>query len=101
MKLQLIIQIEFVCLPCNIYLFIYFLKFSRHPDIKWAQRKDVVFITILLIDSKDEKVTLDPEGVLSYSATAGLDNNAYELKLELFDKVNVEVINFFEMYINH
>lgn len=75
-------------------MFIYDHKFSRHPEVKWAQREDTVFITILLADSKDAKVTLEPEGVLSYSATAGSDNNSYELKLELFDKVNVEVINF-------
>ncbi|XP_039001202.1 uncharacterized protein OsI_027940-like [Hibiscus syriacus] len=61
---------------------------SRHPEVKWAQRADKVFITVMLSDSKDAKVNLEPEGVFSFSGTAG--NNQYELKLELFDKVVVE-----------
>ncbi|XP_017634176.1 uncharacterized protein OsI_027940 isoform X1 [Gossypium arboreum] len=63
---------------------------SRHPEVKWAQRTDKVFITVLLPDSKNAKVNLEPEGVFNFSATAGTDNNTYELKLDLFDKVNVE-----------
>lgn len=63
---------------------------SRHPEVKWAQRTDKVFITVLLPDSKNAKVNLEPEGVFNFSATAGTDNNTYELKFDLFDKVNVE-----------
>ncbi|OMO81917.1 HSP20-like chaperone [Corchorus olitorius] len=63
---------------------------SRHPEVKWAQRTDKVFITVLLPDSKNAKVNLDPEGVFTFSANAGADNNLYELKLDLHDKVNVE-----------
>ncbi|KAK8570226.1 hypothetical protein V6N13_002921 [Hibiscus sabdariffa] len=63
---------------------------SRHPEVKWAQRADKVFITVMLSDSKDAKVNLEPEGVFSFSGTAGTGNNQYELKLELFDKVIVE-----------
>ncbi|XP_021280606.1 uncharacterized protein OsI_027940 [Herrania umbratica] len=63
---------------------------SRHPEVKWAQRSDKVFITVLLPDSKNAKVNLEPEGVFTFSANAGADNNLYELKLELHDKVNVE-----------
>ncbi|XVF21957.1 hypothetical protein REPUB_Repub12eG0133800 [Reevesia pubescens] len=63
---------------------------SRYPEVKWAQRADKVFITVLLPDSKNAKVNLEPEGVFTFSATAGADNNPYELKLELHEKVNVE-----------
>ncbi|XP_022758018.1 uncharacterized protein OsI_027940-like [Durio zibethinus] len=63
---------------------------SRHPEVKWAQRADKVFITVLLPDSKNAKVNLEPEGVFTFSATAGTDNNLYELRLDLHDKVNVE-----------
>ncbi|KAJ8749675.1 hypothetical protein K2173_026324 [Erythroxylum novogranatense] len=63
---------------------------SRHPEVKWAQRVDKVFITVVLSDSKNAKVNLDPEGVFTFSANAGADNNLYELKFDLFDKVNVE-----------
>ncbi|CAI9261068.1 unnamed protein product [Lactuca saligna] len=60
----------------------------RHPEIKWAQREDKFYITVLLADTKDEKVNLAPEGVFTLSASAG--QHEYDLKLELFDKVNVE-----------
>ncbi|GKC19553.1 putative HSP20-like chaperone [Tanacetum coccineum] len=59
---------------------------SRHPEIKWAQREDKVYITVVLADTK--KVNLAPECVFSFSATAG--QHAYDLKLELADKVNVD-----------
>ncbi|WOK93011.1 hypothetical protein Cni_G01703 [Canna indica] len=63
---------------------------SRHPEVKWAQRPDKVYITVQLPDAKDVKVNLEPEGIFTFSATAGAGNNTYELKLELYDKVNKE-----------
>ncbi|XP_056170823.1 uncharacterized protein OsI_027940 isoform X3 [Syzygium oleosum] len=63
---------------------------SRHPELKWAQRKDKVFLTVLLPDAKDAKVNLEPDGIFTFSAKAGAENHPYELKLELFDKVDVE-----------
>lgn len=68
-----------------------FIFFSRHPEVKWAQRLDKVFITVLLPDAKNAKVNLEPEGVFTFSASAGAEDHLYELKLELHDKVNVEV----------
>lgn len=58
--------------------------------MKWAEREDKVFLTVLLPDAKNPKVNLDPEGVFSFSGTAGAENHHYELKLHLHDKVNVE-----------
>ncbi|GLT28499.1 hypothetical protein SLA2020_034250 [Shorea laevis] len=63
---------------------------SRHPEVKWAQRNDKVFITVQLPDSKNAKVNLEPDGVFTFSANAGSDNKLYELKLDLYDKVKVE-----------
>lgn len=59
--------------------------------MKWAEREDKVYLTVLLPDAKDADVKLDPEGVFEFSAKAGPENQVYELKLELNDKVNVEV----------
>lgn len=59
--------------------------------MKWAQRADKIFVTVQLPDAKNAKVNLEPEGVFTFSASAGAENHVYELKLELFDKVNVEV----------
>ncbi|XP_019188478.1 PREDICTED: uncharacterized protein Os08g0359500-like isoform X3 [Ipomoea nil] len=63
---------------------------SRHPEVKWAQREDKIYITVLLADAKNPKVNLEPEGVFTFSATAGAENHLYEFKIELQDKVNVE-----------
>ncbi|XP_058076282.1 uncharacterized protein OsI_027940-like isoform X2 [Magnolia sinica] len=63
---------------------------SRHPEVKWAQGVDKVYITVLLPDANNVKVNLEPDGVLNFSATAGAENHSYELKLNLYDKVNVE-----------
>ncbi|KAJ4727666.1 HSP20-like chaperone [Melia azedarach] len=63
---------------------------SRVPEVKWAQRADKIFVTVQLPDAKNAKVNLEPEGVFTFSASAGAENHVYELKLELFDKVNVE-----------
>lgn len=64
---------------------------SRHPEVKWAQRADKLYLTVLLSDAKNAKVNLDPEGIFTFSGSAGAENHVYELKLELYDKVNVEV----------
>ncbi|GMH25962.1 hypothetical protein Nepgr_027805 [Nepenthes gracilis] len=63
---------------------------SLHPEVKWSQRVDKVYLTVQLPDAKNAKVNLDPEGTFAFSASAGAANHLYELKLYLFDKVNVE-----------
>ena len=59
--------------------------------MKWAQRPDKVYITVSLPDAKNAKVNLEPDGIFTFSASAGAENHNYELQLNLFDKVNVEV----------
>uniref|UniRef100_A0A803L9W4 Co-chaperone protein p23 n=1 Tax=Chenopodium quinoa TaxID=63459 RepID=A0A803L9W4_CHEQI len=63
----------------------------RHPEVKWAEREDKVYLTVMLPDAKNPKVNLAPEGTFTFSATGGAGDNAYELTLDLFDKVDVEV----------
>ncbi|XP_071737753.1 co-chaperone protein p23-1-like [Rutidosis leptorrhynchoides] len=62
---------------------------SRHPDLKWAQRDDVLYITIDLPDAKDVKLKLEPEGKFYFSATSGADKIPYEIDINLNDKVDV------------
>ncbi|KAI3459979.1 hypothetical protein Pfo_016642 [Paulownia fortunei] len=62
---------------------------SRHPLVKWAQRSDKLFITVELPDAKNVKLNLDPEGKFYFSATSGVDNIAYEIDIDLYDKVDV------------
>ncbi|GJW89736.1 HSP20-like chaperone [Tanacetum coccineum] len=63
---------------------------GREQDkIGWAQRADVIFITVDLPDAKDVKLKLEPEGKFYFSATAGADNVPYEIGVNLHDKVDV------------
>lgn len=64
---------------------------SRHPTVKWAQRSDVLFITVDLPDAKDVKLKLDPEGKFYFSATSGPEKLLYEIDIDLYDKVDVDV----------
>jgi hypothetical protein len=50
-----------------------------------------VFLTIELPDARDVKLNLKPEGQFIFSAKGPADDTPYELDLELFDAVNVEV----------
>ncbi|XP_017255712.1 co-chaperone protein p23-1 [Daucus carota subsp. sativus] len=63
---------------------------TRHPTIKWAQRSDVLYITIELPDAEDVNTKLEPEGRLYFSATSGPDNLLYEVDIDLYDKVDVD-----------
>ncbi|KAG6624155.1 co-chaperone protein p23-1-like isoform X1 [Carya illinoinensis] len=62
---------------------------SRHPCVRWAQRSDVLFITIDLPDAQDVKLKLEPEGKFFFSATSGAEKIPFEVDIELYDKVNV------------
>ncbi|KAK1367099.1 Co-chaperone protein p23-1 [Heracleum sosnowskyi] len=62
---------------------------SRHPSVKWAQRSDVLFITIDLPDAKDVKLKLEPEGKFYFSATSGPEKLLYEIDIDLYDEVDV------------
>lgn len=64
---------------------------SRHPTVKWAQRSEELYITVELPDAQDVKVKLEPEGKLFFSATAGAAKAKYEIDIDLFDKVDVNV----------
>ncbi|KAL8096438.1 co-chaperone protein p23-1-like [Apium graveolens] len=63
---------------------------SRHPSVKWAQRSDVLFITVDLPDAKDVKLKLEPEGKFYFSATSGPEKLLYEIDIDLYDQVDVD-----------
>ncbi|RID43290.1 hypothetical protein BRARA_I00157, partial [Brassica rapa] len=66
----------------------------RHPQVKWAETTDKIFLTVVLADSKETKVNLDPEGVFDFSAKAGHENHVYELT-RASGKINIGVRNIF------
>lgn len=62
-------------------------NYWRHPIIKWAQRKDKIYIEIGLRDIVDEKIDLT-ENSISFEGTS--DSKKYSFSFELFDKINTE-----------
>ena len=48
-------------------------------------------MTIDLPDAKDVNLKLEPEGKFFFSATSGVDKIPYEIDIDLFDKVVVNV----------
>eukprot|EP00494_Astrolonche_serrata_P003915 UN03923 len=63
---------------------------SRHPEVRWAQRIDKVYITVQLPDAKDAKVNLEPDGVFSSLPLLELMGTPMNRNWILNDKVNVE-----------
>ena len=63
-------------------------KISRlHPLIRWAQRKDRVFLEVPLMDITEEKVDLTNTH-LKFHCTSG--GKKYQFELETFEQVNTE-----------
>ena len=86
---------------CIFHFFVYCLSFcnkiafySQHPWVKWPKNEDKVFLAILLPDAKNPKVNLELDRVFTFFGTARVENHLYELKLNLYDKVNVQVRAF-------
>jgi prostaglandin-E synthase len=61
---------------------------SDHPNLKWAERKDKLFVTIELIEVKDAKIDIVNESRLTFSGTS--EGKQYSLDIELFGEVNKE-----------
>jgi prostaglandin-E synthase len=58
------------------------------PNVKWAQRKDKLYITIEIRDIKNEKIDLQPTSLSFFGES---DDKHYEFKIEFYDEINVEV----------
>mmetsp|Transcript_132942 Transcript_132942/g.187858 ORF Transcript_132942/g.187858 Transcript_132942/m.187858 type:complete len:229 (+) Transcript_132942:25-711(+) len=58
---------------------------SLLPPIKWAQRKDSVYVTIDVPDVKDEQISLK-DTTLSFKGKSG--DRTYELELEFFAELD-------------
>lgn len=57
--------------------------------VKWAQRKDKLFLTVELRDIKDEKVTWVSPSELKFNCQS--DGKPYEFTLHFFGDINTEV----------
>ena len=63
----------------------------RIPPVRWAQRKDKLYIKIDVQECKSPDVKLSPEGKLSFKGT-DKDGQKYALDMEFLHEINVEVI---------
>jgi len=54
---------------------------TMHPEVKWAERKDVLLVTIVCPDAKDPVIEILPEGKLTFSAKSGDSTLAFDLEL--------------------
>lgn len=59
--------------------------------MKWAQRSEELSITVELPDAQDVKLKVEPEGKFYFSATAGAEKILYEVDIDLFDSIDVNV----------
>ncbi|XP_055350526.1 co-chaperone protein daf-41-like [Paramacrobiotus metropolitanus] len=59
------------------------------PQVLWAQRKDIVLLSIMISDVKDQDVKMTPEKV-HFSGTAGPDQKPYALDVELYAEIDPE-----------
>jgi hypothetical protein len=55
------------------------------PVVRWAQRADVVFLTVELRDVKNEKIEIT-ETSLTFDAES--NDKKYHFNLEFFDEIN-------------
>jgi prostaglandin-E synthase len=58
------------------------------PDLKWAQRKDRLFVTIDIPDCEKPVIDLKPEGRLTFNGN--IKEKKYQIDLELFADVIIE-----------
>ena len=58
---------------------------NQYPILKWAQRKDRIYITILVVHTKKPTIEIIENKTLKYNGTDGSKN--YSFELELYDEV--------------
>ena len=58
------------------------------PRVLWAQRKDIVYITIEVFEVKEEKIDIQ-DNVVNFSGVRGSDGAKFAVSLELFGSVDV------------
>lgn len=61
---------------------------THHPEILWAQRSKKIFLTVELPDAKNTQVKLEPNGHFTF--IAGAKNSKYDIKMQLYGRLNVE-----------
>jgi len=63
-----------------------------HPEVKWAQRKDRLLLTVDLHDASDVKVTFQNDGTLHFQGVSG--GTAYASELQFYDTIDAEASTY-------
>ena len=66
----------------------------------WAQRKNLVSLTINLEDCKDPVINVEPTKVY-FKGTGGPDKKTYEVTIDLFGEINTEVSVCIKLLLHH
>jgi len=75
----------------NLIIIIYLYYFrTLIPPVIWAQRNDVVYVTICVEDSKNPDIKIETEQIVFHSV-AGLEQKVYDITIPLYGAVEPEV----------
>lgn len=56
----------------------------------WAQRKNIVMLTMNLEDCKDAVINMEPEKIY-FKGSGGADKKMHEVTIDLYKEINTEV----------
>ncbi|XP_014250893.1 co-chaperone protein daf-41 isoform X2 [Cimex lectularius] len=59
------------------------------PAVKWAQRSNVVFLTICLEDCQNPEIKIEPNKVY-FKGTGGTDKKLHEVEINLYKEIEPE-----------
>lgn len=73
-----------------VHLFLFFI-FSRvtPPPVMWAQRSNLLFVTICLEDCKDPTITIEADKV-SFKGVGGTEKKLHEVTINLYKEIDSE-----------
>lgn len=63
-----------------------------HPEIKWAQRKDRVLLTVDLHDASDVTVSFENDDTLHFRGVS--DGMSYEADLQFYDSIDAKASTY-------
>ncbi|XP_066596097.1 prostaglandin E synthase 3 [Prorops nasuta] len=57
------------------------------PPVLWAQRKDILFVTICLEECKDHVIKIEPEKIY-FQGVGGTEKKKYEVTINLYKEID-------------
>jgi len=79
---------------CFISNFVVCLCSVLPPPVMWAQRQQVVFVTICVEDCKNPDIKIEADKVY-FKGVGGTEKKSYEVTLNLYKEIDPEVINHY------